>query len=449
MGLPCSGGAAKLKAQACHVFVACSLHSDGCGGPEAVGKMKRALRLRHGSKGVLAACAVLALHCSAAIRAAGGRTLLAPWLHSRDSRGSAVRNGPSLSWTVTPFTRCAPPAPLGPPGRARGDSALRRASGSDIRGSIERDSLGNAVALKIARSLPLPLPLPAKQALVQEAVKEFIPQLESVLPAAKRRELAKLKGMDAQKALDIAAEQLADQFEGASIATKEQRVMVAKAFLEFMLRGEGMVWKVSGRTLVASGAQFARATVRDEDRTALVDDICQKLLLDKLIGEDMERKAVDSVVAKAIDYLDEVLPPDIREFLEVSNPREYKRWKKQLVEAALERIREMAGPAQKLLPEEALRPAVTSTISTGCDLLISRTQLADDSTIWTPEERISQALVEVEAVVAEKELTEERVRTLEARIPMLEKQVLDLEKECYRFAPWRWFKRWRRNRRRL
>lgn len=190
-------------------------------------------------------------------------------------------------------------------------------------------SLSQAVVLKIANSLPLPLPMPAKRVLAEQVVDAVLPQIESVLPKDKRKALKRASKADAKQAIKEAAVLLADKIPDSvsMLATREQQIMVIEQLLNEALKDDSKVLQQRAGAAARLSVQAARAAVDGEDKKVLIDTICQSVDLDKIIGEDAERSVVENVVAPLLSQVEQVLPPESKDFLKVSSPKEFKQFK--------------------------------------------------------------------------------------------------------------------------
>jgi len=166
--------------------------------------------------------------------------------------------------------------------------------------------------------------------------------------------------------------------------------------------------------------------------------------LDKIIGEDAERSVVENVVAPLLSQLEEVLPPDVQDFLTVSSPREYKQFKVQLIDTLLETYSRKLGHAANLVPPEQVRPLVESVVGNFLDVLVRKGDMLDESDAFTSEERIQEALAEEASSAAEAELATERAKQLMQLAELRRSERIELERKLYWFPPWRWFRRWQR-----
>jgi len=307
-------------------------------------------------------------------------------------------------------------------------------------------SLSQAVVLKIANSLPLPLPMPAKRVLAEQVVDAVLPQVESVLPAEKRKALKKASKADAKQVIKEAAVLLAEKIPDSvsMLATRDQQIMVIERFLNEALKDDSKVLQQRAGAAARLSVQAARAAVDGEDKKVLIDNICQSVDLDKIIGEDAERSVVENVVTPLLSQLEEVLPPESKEFLTVSSPRQFKQFKAQLVDSLLEKYKQKLGQAAGIIPPEQVRPMVESVVGNFLDALVRKGEMLDESDAFTSEERIKEALAQEASAAAEAELATERAKQLSQLAVMMRRERIELERKLYWFPPWRWFRRWQR-----
>lgn len=299
-------------------------------------------------------------------------------------------------------------------------------------------TLTDLLSMQVARVVPLPLPREAKMAAVKPIVEAAMPQVEAALPPEQRKALRSAKSVDVDRIVAEASEKVIAAIPPNPFVSEEMKKQIVKQLLLDLVKGEGNGLLSQGKGgLALTVVQTARASVNDDQKKALIDQICETVPADMLVGEAAERAAVESVVNKVTEEVEAQIPDELRRLLEVSSPKEFRRVKQYFTDSLMNKI-----PGS--LPSDFLRPTVESAVSKVLDLLVEKSGV-DESEFYTKEESLVRAATQVLATKTESEILAEKSVSLAQQAVELEKELVAMEKKAYPFFLVRWWKRRQRN----